>query len=75
MKMAKKRKAIKVALIDLNHMTMGLHTNTVPLGIGTIGKYLAMTNNKAVEIKMFKDSYRFLDTLKEWQPDVLGMAQ
>jgi len=68
-------KQIKVALIDLNHMTMGLHTNTVPLGIGAISRHLSLAKGEAVDIKMFKDSHRFLETLKDWQPDVLGMAQ
>lgn len=66
---------MKIALIDLNHMTMGLHTNTVPLGIGVIGKYLALKSDSTMDIRMFKDLAVFLDTLKQWKPDVLGMSQ
>ena len=34
-------------MIDLNHMTLGVHTNTVPLGVGVIAHYL----KKNVECK------------------------
>lgn len=69
------RKRLNIALIDLNHMTLGLHTNTTPLGIGCIGWYLKKHVSHDFDIRMFKDPHKFLRTLKKWKPDVLGMAQ
>ena len=66
---------LKIALIDLNHMTLGVHTNTVPLGIGMIARYLTIQQNYPFDIKLFKDPNKFLETLKNWHPDILGMAQ
>jgi radical SAM superfamily enzyme YgiQ (UPF0313 family) len=72
---APREKPMKIALLDLNHSTRGVHTNTVPLGLGLIAAYLNKTTALPVEIKIFKDTYKALDTLKEWVPDVLGITQ
>lgn len=66
---------MKIALIDLNHMTVGVHTNTVPLGIGLIARYLKEHITGEFDIRMFKDPDKFLRILKSWRPDVLGLAQ
>lgn len=66
---------MRIALIDLNHMTVGVHTNTVPLGIGLIARYLKNNVAHKFDIKIFKDATKFLDILKEWKPDVLGISQ
>lgn len=66
---------MKIALLDLNHMTRGVHTNTVPLGIGLISRYLQGTIKSDFEIKMFKEPNEALAILTSWQPDVLGLAQ
>lgn len=73
--MSNKKKPLNIALIDLNHMTFGIHTNTVPLGIGLIAYYLQKTVKHTFDIRIFKNPAVFLDTLKGWRPDVLGMAQ
>lgn len=69
------KKKMNIALLDLNHMTMGVHTNTVPLGIGGIAYYLKNNINHEFDIRMFKNPFKFLDILKNWQPDILGITQ
>lgn len=64
-----------IALIDLNHMAKGLHTNTVPLGIGLIARYLSLQSPDRFDIRLFKDPRKFIEALNTWRPDVLGMAQ
>lgn len=66
---------MKIALIDLNHMTLGVHTNTVPLGLGLIANYLKRNVPAELDIRIFKDPQKCLDVLDGWQPDILGMAQ
>jgi radical SAM superfamily enzyme YgiQ (UPF0313 family) len=66
---------VKIALFDLNHMTRGVHTNTVPLGLGLISQYLKKGLQSIPDIKMFKDSNKALSVLGGWIPDVLGLSQ
>ena len=66
---------IKIALLDLNHTTRGIHTNTVPLGVGLISKYLKNNLQPAPDIKIFKDPDKALSVLSGWVPDVLGLSQ
>lgn len=66
---------MKIALIELNHMTLGIHTNTVPLGIGVIAKYLKLQMGDSVDVRMFKDAEKFLKATETWTPDVLGLGQ
>lgn len=66
---------MKIALLDLNHKTRGIHTNTVPLGIGLISFYLKNNIERQPDIKIFKDTDTALDTFRTWKPDVLGIAQ
>ncbi len=66
---------MKIALADLNHMTAGVHNNTVPLGLGFIARYLRKTVKDPLEIKIFKDPNKALDVFDSWQPDILGIAQ
>ena len=66
---------MKIALLDLNHVTLGVHTNTVPLGLGLISTYLRKSVNYTFDIKIFKDVEKCLGVLKYWLPDVLGLAQ
>lgn len=72
--MTGKNKLKNIALIDLNHMAMGLHTNTVPLGIGMIARYFTKNVPGIFDIRIFKDPHKFMDGLKIWKPDVLGVA-
>jgi len=73
--MSNKREPLNIALIDLNHMTVGVHTNTIPLGIGQIAHYLKNKVEHKFDIRIFKNPDIFLNSLKNWKPDVLGMAQ
>ena len=70
-----KRSNFKIALIDLNHMTKGVHTNTVPLGLGLIAAYLKKNLKGSFNVRIFKNPHIFLSALKEWKPDVLGITQ
>lgn len=68
--------SLKIALIDLTHMTVGVHNNSVPLGIGFIGYYLRnKLKNNNIDVKLFKNPNMFLDAMKYWVPDVIGISQ
>lgn len=66
---------MKIALLDLNHTTRGVHNNTVPLGLGLISRYLQKTAKHQFDIKIFKDTKKALDILTSWIPDILGISQ
>lgn len=66
---------MKIALLDLNHTSLGIHTNTVPLGLGLISRYVKKVVEEDVEIKMFKVAEKAMDICKSWIPDIVGMAQ
>ncbi|MFA6600703.1 MAG: radical SAM protein [Candidatus Omnitrophota bacterium] len=66
---------MKIALLELNHMTLGVHTNTAPLGIGVIAKYLQLQFGASVEVRLFKDAQKFMEAAQTWTPDVLGLGQ
>lgn len=65
---------MRIAFIDLNHRTRGIHTNTVPLGLGLISRYLQATVDHPFDIRMFKDTVKALDCLGSWEPNVLGLS-
>lgn len=66
---------MKIVLLDLNHFTRGIHTNTVPLGLGLISVYLKKMVDYPFDIKIFKDTEKCLKVFKSWLPDILGLAQ
>ncbi len=66
---------MKIALLDLNHTSCGIHTNTVPLGLGIISRYVNKMVDEEVEIKMFKIAEKAMKICKSWVPDILGIAQ
>lgn len=66
---------LKIALLDLNHITRGVHTNTAPLGLGVIARYLDKTAGHSFDTMLFKDTDKALKAFESWQPDVLGIAQ
>jgi radical SAM superfamily enzyme YgiQ (UPF0313 family) len=66
---------MKIALLDLNHSTRGIHTNTVPLGLGVISVYLKKNVSGELDVRMFKDTNRALREFENWRPDVVGLAQ
>jgi len=65
---------LNVALCDLNHTTVGLHTETMPLAIGLLGAYLASQFGTRVDVRLFKFVDDFEDEIKTWKPDVLGFS-
>jgi len=67
----------KIALLDLNHTTRGIHTNTVPLGLGFITQYMKkeLKFSPDIDIEIFKDPKKALSVFRDWTPDVLGLAQ
>lgn len=65
---------MKIALLDLNHKTLGVHTNTVPYGIGCIATY-AKKNIKGLDIRLFKYFDKLEQALKDWMPDLVGITQ
>ncbi len=66
---------MKIALLDINHTTCGVHNNTVPLGIGLIASYLKKQINHDLDIKLFKEVNKLEQAIKKWIPDVVGIAQ
>ena len=66
---------MNIALLDLNHMSRGVHTNTVPLGLGLVSRYLKKSISHKIDIKIFKEANKALDTFKSWKPDIVGLAQ
>jgi radical SAM superfamily enzyme YgiQ (UPF0313 family) len=46
---------LKMVLLDLNHTTKGLHTSTMPLGIGLLASYLLENLPKgSIEVQLYK---------------------
>jgi len=68
-------KTINIALLDLNHMTLGVHTNTVSLGAGLIAYYLKNNIDCNFDIRIFKNPTKFLNILENWTVDILGITQ
>ena len=66
---------MKIALLELIHITRGAHANTVPLACGLIARYLQKTLKHDLEIRIFKDTEKALAAFKSWAPDVLGLSQ
>lgn len=66
---------MRIALLDLNHVTCGVHNNTVPLGLGLIATYVRRKINRKIEIKIFKDVKKSLLCFKKWKPDIVGITQ
>lgn len=66
---------MKIALLDLNHNTRGIHTNTAPYPVGLIARYLQENINYNFDIRLFKDTDRVLDSFFHWIPDIIGISQ
>ena len=55
MKDVRRNGVLKIALLDLNHTTTGLHTCTMPLGIGLLGAYLLEKLPRgSIEVRLYK---------------------
>ncbi len=66
---------MKISLLDLNHTSCGIHTNTVPLGLGLISRYVNKMFGEEVDVKIFKNAEKVLEISKSWIPDIVGIAQ
>lgn len=66
---------MKIALLDLNHTTRGITTNTVPLGSGLIATYLKKNMGNQYDTRIVKDPFQALKLFQSWVPDVVGIAQ
>ena len=54
-RVVRRQGVLKIALLDLNHTTKGLHTCTMPLGIGLLAAYLLECLPKgSIEVKLYK---------------------
>jgi len=65
---------MKIAFLDLNHNSRGIHTNTVPLSSILIAAYTEKNVNHALDIKVFKEFDKAKKCFDNWIPDVVGMA-
>lgn len=67
---------LRVALLDLVHTSYGIHTMTMPLGIGMIGSYmLKKLGSKDIQVRLFKFPEYIIETLDQWKPSVVGISQ
>ena len=65
---------MKIAFLDLNHVTRGVHTNTVPLGCCLIATYLQKEVDIDLHIKIFKSVDKATQCFQKWKPDVIGLS-
>lgn len=66
---------MRIALLDLNHRTRGVHTNTAPYAVGLIARHLRRTVAHPFDVRMFKDAEKALSACESWAPDVIGLSQ
>jgi radical SAM superfamily enzyme YgiQ (UPF0313 family) len=64
---------LRIFLADLYHDYLPTRQHT-PLGIGYIGEYLKIQFPQEVEIRLFKSPEKFLKSIDEEVPDVIGMS-
>ena len=65
---------LKIAFLDLNHTTKGLHTSTMPLGIGLLAAYLIENLPKdSLEIRLYKFTEDIVADLEN-KVDVIGFS-
>lgn len=65
---------LKIALLDLNHATTGLHTCTMPLGIGLLSSYLLEKLPKgSIDVKLYKFADNLTDDLAQ-KFDIVGIS-
>ncbi|MGE4297201.1 MAG: radical SAM protein [Desulfovibrionaceae bacterium] len=63
---------LRVALTDVRHRTMGLHSYQMPLGIGLIAAYAKKHMADDIEVRLYKYSEPLWDGFEEFQPHVVG---
>ena len=64
----------KIALCDLNHTTVGIHTEAMPLAIGLLGSYVKLHYKDKLDIHLFKFTDDFLGEINLWSPDIMGLS-
>lgn len=62
---------MKIALLDLNHTTCGVHTNTCPLGIGLIKRYTE-THADTTETRILPEDIRMFKEMSKLQAALYG---
>lgn len=65
---------LKIALCDLNHKTIGTHSETAPYPIGLIAAYALHKFPEQVECKIFKFTDDYEEALQNWTPDVFALS-
>lgn len=66
---------MRIALLDLNHTTCGIHTAQAPLALGMIAAYVRKEVGGDLDIRIFKETDPVLAALRSWTPDIVGIAQ
>lgn len=67
--------ALKIALGDLRHNTIGRHSVCMPLGPSLLVSYLLKNVDRDdVDIHIYVDPYEILSDVKTWIPDVVGLS-
>ena len=70
-----RKDTLKIALLDLNHTTTGLHTSTMPLGIGLLASYLLEKLPKgSIDVKLYKFTEDFMPDLEAEKIDIVGFT-
>ena len=65
---------MNIALCDLNHTTVGIHTETMPLAIGLLGSYIIKSFPGKVDVRLFKFEDDFINEIDNWKPDLMGLS-
>ena len=66
---------LNVALLDLNHVTTGLHTRTMPLSIGLIASYLlANIPKNSADVRLYKFADELDEDCRQVRFDVVGIS-
>src|SRR3989344_2840074 len=73
-KQARRTGVLRIALLDLNHTTKGLHTCTMPLGIGLLASYLLENLPEgSIEVQLYKFADDLIADLTQ-KFDIVGFS-
>jgi len=71
-----KKKNMNIFLVEANHATRGITTNTVPISLAMIARYLSRTVNYSFKFKMAKTICHAREIINSgFIPDVLAISQ
>ena len=66
---------LRIALGDLRHETIGVHSTYAPVAIEYIGSYLkAHIPDVEFEIRLYTRPIELFDDIDEWAPDVVALS-